>query len=128
MKVSTKQIAEAVYQLASTTEDTEKLALLVAAYLVDEQKTNDTDRILREVERLRYERDGKLEIVATSKNELSESVKQAISRIFEAKDSTIIEEHDESVVGGVTVAAMDQWLDLSVRGQLNQLKNSNIRG
>ncbi len=125
-KASVKQLSEAIYALIKQAKTQEELSKTIAAYLVAEQQTKDTDRILREVERLRYERDGVLEVVTTARRSLNESTKQAISQIFEAKNSKIIEQTDENLVGGVSIQALDKWLDLSIRGRLNQLKNTNL--
>lgn len=125
-KASVKQLAEAIYGLITEAKTPDELSKAIAAYLVAEQQTKDTDRILREVERLRFERDGVLEIVASSRRSLNESTKQAISQIFEAKKSKIIEQTDKNLVGGVSIQALDKWLDLSIRGRLNQLKNTNL--
>ncbi len=126
VKASVKQLAEAIYALIESAKTQKELTETIAAYLVVEQQTKDADRVLREVERLRYERDGVLEIVASSRRNLNESTKQVISQIFEAKNSKIVEQTGENLVGGVSIQALDKWLDLSIRGRLNQLKNTNL--
>ncbi len=130
---STKQVAEAIYELSKSTDNTAALARSIAYYLVSEHQTRNADRILREVERLRLVRDGKLEITATSAHVLSPAVKAEIINLFDAKNKTLIERVDSGLVGGVSIQAMDNWLDLSVRDRLKRLKNtdyltSNLKG
>lgn len=127
-KATVRQMAEAIYELTGSAKGVDTLARSVAAYLVEQKRTKELDKVLRELAKLRYERDGLLEIVATSKHELSEPTKKAISQIFETKNSKVIEQRDDDLVGGVRIQALDKWLDLSIRGRLNQLKNSNFRG
>lgn len=130
---SIKQIAEAIYELAKTTEDSPALASAIAYYLVAEHQTRNIDRILREVERLRLLRDGQLEVTVTSARPLSAAVKNEITKLFDAEHKILLERQDPGLIGGVNIQAMDNWLDLSVRGKLEQLKSvdyqtGNLKG
>lgn len=121
-KPTIKQIAEAIYLLSKKTDPAD-LVRSIAGYAVAEHQTKNIDRILREVERLQLERDGRLEITAISARELSPAVKAEIATLFDAPNKNIVQRIDQSLVGGVTVQALDSWLDLSVRGKLTRLKN-----
>lgn len=115
-----KELAQVVRDMVGEGDAAQK----IATYLVAERRTNDADRIMREVERLQAERDGIIEITATSTHRLSESVKQEINLLFSGKEVRIIEKQDASLVGGVHIKTLDTQLDLSVRGQLKGLRNS----
>lgn len=127
-KATNKDLVEVVYAFMRDSSNPAQLAEAIAAYLITEHQTKEVDRIMREVERLRYERDGHLEIITISKHNVSPEAKEAMKQIFTAKNSTIIEHRDKDLVGGVSIQALDKWLDLSIRGRLRQLKNSNVRG
>ena len=127
-KATYKEIAEATLEIIARGKTQQQIAHEVAEYLAVERRTRDLDRIMREVERLRYERDGTLEVVAVSARDLSGQTKQEIKQLFNDKTVKIIERKDENLVGGVKLQALDQQLDLSVRGQLKRLKNANTRG
>ncbi len=125
-KTSYKEIAVAVLVVIESGKPQRQIASDVAQYLATERCSRDLDRIMREVERLRYERDGILEVVSTSARDLSERSKQEIKQMFDAKKVKIIERRDTNLVGGVKLQALDKQLDLSVRGQLKRLKNTNL--
>ena len=121
-KPTTKQIAAAIYELAKKTNSSD-LAQMVASYVIAEHQTKNLGRIMRELERLKFERDGKLEVVATSAHALTSATKSEIAKLFDAKEKVIVERLDEALIGGVTLQALDNWLDCSIRGKLERLKN-----
>jgi ATP synthase F1 delta subunit len=125
-KTTYHEIAEAVCALIDRGKNSQEISKEIAEYLSAEHRTSDLDRIMREVERLRLERDGILEVVATSAYDMSEATKQEISRSFKAQNVKIIARKDKDLVGGVRVRTLDKQLDLSVRGRLTALKNSNF--
>lgn len=125
-KASVKQIAEAIYQL-SQKKTSADLAKSIAGYLIATHQVKNLGRIMREFERLRFERDGRLEIVATSARELSESTKNEIKRLFDASNMTIIDQVDKRLIGGVNIKTKDNWIDLSVRGKLEQLTKKDYQ-
>jgi len=123
-KPNKKELAEVLYGFMKAPRSQHDLARDIAQYLVAERRTSDLDTVLRELERLRLERDGVLEAVTTSAAPLDDKVKQLIRETFAAQDTRILERHDKSLVGGVYVQAYDKHLDLSVRGKLHRLKNT----
>lgn len=122
-KASNQAIAEAIYLLIEAGKSEAELVKAVSEYLTAARRTKNLEMVMRIVERIRLQRDGTIEIVASSAFELSDSTKQAIAEIFGARHTKIIERKDDSLVGGVRLQAPDQMLDLSVRGRLNRLKN-----
>lgn len=118
-----KELARAVREVMAKGKSADDVVNQVAAYLVAERRTGETDRIMREVERLQEVEDGIMEVTSTSARPLSERVKQEISQLFEPQEVRIIEKHDASLVGGVHIKTLETLVDLSVRGQLKSLKN-----
>jgi F0F1-type ATP synthase delta subunit len=125
-KPTIRQIAEALYVVSKKTKPSD-LARSIASYVVTEQQTKNLGRILRELERIRLERDGRLEITVNAAHDLTPAITTEIGQLFDAPHKIFIEQTDPSLLGGVTVQAYDKWIDLSVRGKLNRLKNSDYQ-
>lgn len=124
-KLSRKELAEVFYGLLKSTNDQQRIATDIAEYLMSERRTSELDALLREVERLRMERDGIVEAMSISARPLSEDVKEMIRGRFGAKTRLLVRE-DKELVGGAYVQTLDKRLDLSVRGRLNELKHHNM--
>lgn len=123
-KPTKHEIAEVVFGLSSKIPG-KKLAVSMANYLQQENRTGELDAIMREVKFLRQEKDGVEEADVVSAFPLSPASKKKIKELF-GKNILINEEIDKSVIGGVRVETNDHVLDLTVRNRLNQLKS--IRG
>jgi len=119
---SRKELVAAIYQLMQTSTDSKHLAQHIAAHLLDQRGTKEVGAILRELESLRLNRDGVLEITATSAHALSAESKAAIKALFDAKQIIMHEQQDPSLLGGVKVRAHDRQVDYSVRTRLQRLK------
>jgi F-type H+-transporting ATPase subunit delta len=121
MTADYKTVAQVVAGLLENAS-TSTIAEGLAAYLVAERTVTELDKIMREVERIRYEKDDVLEIDVTSTHELSSDIEQQVKDLFMAKKMIINKRTDANLVGGVKIQAQDTLIDLSVRGQLNKLK------
>ncbi len=124
-QVTYKQIAKVVADQMQTS-DAAKVARGLAAYLVEERKANELDRIMREVERIRLVESGILEVDVESAHELTSEIRSQIEAIFSENKVRISSNINKSLVGGVKIQAQDTLIDLSVRGQLNRLKTHNF--
>ncbi len=122
-KVTRKQLAATIAgQIGKLPE--RKLAKSIAAYLIAERQTKDIESLLRDVKKLRAERQGLVEADVTSAFPLSSSIKREIKKILEADKLLLNEIIDKNVLGGVRVESNDLLLDLTVRSRLNQLKSA----
>lgn len=119
---SRKEIALAVQELLETSKDSKQLATAIAAYLLETRQTKDAGAILRDLEAVRFDKKGVLEIHVTSAHRLSEDTLKSIKALFDAKHIIIHEEQDPSLLGGVKVRAHDKRIDYSVRTRLQRLK------
>jgi F-type H+-transporting ATPase subunit delta len=115
-------IAEAIINMLNQGKSPNKTAQALASYLAAERKTGELNKILRKIEELRYEREGRLEVTATAARPLSESVKREIKQLFDAENVIIHEEIDKEIIGGVKVRALDKVADFSVVARLQRLK------
>ena len=127
MSASRKELVGTLYHLLGSTTDSKQLAPKIAAHLVTERRTKEFGAIMRELESLRLDRDGVLEVTATSARPLSPSAKAAIKALFDAKKIIIHEQQDPSLIGGVKVHAHDKQVDFSVRTRLQRLKSGANR-
>ncbi len=90
--------------------------------MVAERRTKELPALLRMLEEQQLLAKDRLEVTATSAKPLSASTKEAIERLFDAKDVVIHEEINTDVVGGVRVRALDKVADFSVQARLRQLR------
>lgn len=122
MATKRKELAEAVLNLVETSKSSQEAAQAVASYLIAERRTKELNSLLRDLEQLRFKRDGALEVTATTAYPLSAEAKQKIRNLFEAKTVTINEEINKETIGGVKVRALDKVADFSVQARLRQLR------
>lgn len=119
-RVPRRQLASAVAGLIEKNQP--NLAKSLAVYLVQEGRTKELESLLRDVSRLRYERQGVLEIDATAAHPLNNEVRAEIKRLLPAKSHVLHETIERNVIGGVLLETADQQLDLTVTRRLRQLK------
>lgn len=101
----------------------------IAAYLIDERRTDEAGLIVRDTEVALADR-GVVVADVTTASELSDASRQALEKFLEvsmgAKQVTSRERVDPHVLGGMRVDAAGQQLDATLRTRLNQLKASKI--
>ena len=76
---------------------------------------------MREVERLRR-LEGVSEVTITTATPASEEVKMRVKQLFGNHNIIINEEIDKTIIGGVCIESEEYFLDLTIRGRLEQLK------
>lgn len=118
---SRRELAEAILRLSEKLSEA-KLTGAVAAFLIENRRTGELDAIMREVARLREQRDNLTEVTATSAFKLNDGARKAIATLLGKKKLIINEVVDREVLGGVRLETSELMLDLTVRNRLNQLK------
>lgn len=125
-KASNMAIARALHKRFQQAKSTSEVAEGLAAYLIQERRIGDLNAILRDLERLLYEKESTLYIHTTSATELTEQMAEKIKQIFSSQYSAqkmvINSEINPDVIGGVRCQTTDAVLDLTIRRQLQQLK------
>jgi F-type H+-transporting ATPase subunit delta len=106
--------------------DTSRLALEVAAYLLEENRSSELESLMRDVLAYR-EAHGVVEAEAASAHELSEDVlrevKSIIKEHYPAAKKVLVHTHeDPDIVGGLKITLANDQLDMSVRRQLDTFK------
>jgi F0F1-type ATP synthase delta subunit len=132
MKVARHTLAKVIADRL-TAADEQQLAREAAAYLITERRAGELSSLVRDMEQLRADQDGVVELTAVSAHQLSPTVindiKAKIRQAYPAaKDFIINEQLDENVVGGVRLELANQQLDLSVRNKLNVFKQLTTQG
>lgn len=123
---SRTELAEVIAKKTMKVSDLNKLKKAVAAYLIDNNMTNDLEVIMRDVMSIRA-KNGYVEATAVSAHALSPSVRTTLTTVlknhYAAADNFYLNEKvDPQVVGGVRLEMVNQELDLTVRAKLNKFK------
>ena len=124
MKTTTKELAQVMRTIILGSDDKLSTVNMIAAYLVSERRTKDLPVLMRELERLQIEKDGVMEVVATSAFPLSSAMKQELESLFPAQSVKLVERQDKSLIGGVTVSTLDHKADFSIRSKLQKLTSN----
>lgn len=118
--------AEIIAQKTLKVHDAKQLAREVAAYLLHEHKTAELESLIRDI--LQYRADhGVVEATIVSANKLSEQVRGDIRRQLHteyksAKDITLNESQEASVIGGIRIDLPNEQLDLTTANKLHTFK------
>lgn len=106
-----------------------QLSREVAAYLIDQNKTSDLNSILRDVQELRAEKYGVVEVTATTTSPLDTSRLRDVETVAKqqyphTKRVTVHQAIDPLTVGGINLTFPHTNLDLTIRAKLNQLREA----
>jgi len=126
MKASRTRLSKLIADKSLKSGVSKKLAREVAAYLLQENRTNELDSILRDVQ-ADWASAGYVEVVAASAHELTPQINKEITNQVKklypnARQIIVNQRHDPAVIGGVRLMLADQQLDLSVEAKLNKFK------
>jgi F-type H+-transporting ATPase subunit delta len=99
----------------------------MAAFLVEEGRTNEVDLLVNDIKIEIEQRYGITVADVHSAHPLNEQIKKAITEMVKsktgAKSVRMSEAIDESLIGGVVVDTPTMSIDMSVRGKLNKLRS-----
>ena len=128
MKTTNRTLARATLSAIKAGKSVDQTMRSLAAYLISERRSKDADAIMRDISGLLLTDYQQLELSVTTVNGLADSLRQHIEDLFktQAKHIIINQEHDPTVIGGVLVETGDQRLDLTVRRQLQRLKEMGV--
>jgi len=125
-KLSRRVIARTLAaKLVASPAERAKWVRALAAYLVEQNRTKETDLIVNDVAHELFIQNGQLLVTAVSARPLSESIrtelKQMIKQATQAKRVELTESVDPDLLGGLIARTPDAEADLSVRTKLKQL-------
>ncbi len=97
----------------------------LAAFLVEERRTGEADLIMRStLEQL--EAEGIVLADVTSATAIDEAIKTELQKLTGAKQLTLREHVDESVLGGIRLETPSQRIDATFAHRLSQLRERKI--
>ena len=101
----------------------------LAAYLLESKRANEVDLLVRDIEAAMQDR-GVLYAEVESSHKINDSSLESITKYLKsvtgAKQITLRESVDESLLGGVKINTPDKQLDATLRHRINQLSASKI--
>lgn len=129
-KITNQKIAQAINGLLEENVDSNTVSSSLAAYLIEERRTGDTDSILRQLESIRSQ-NGIREVTVTSAFVPGDSITQAIRQIFSdyygrVKTLVIKYYNQPEVIGGLRAETNDALLDFTIASRLQRLTAPTI--
>lgn len=132
MAATRTRIADVIASKTLTSGFDNKYATEIAAYLLEEDRTDELDSLLRDIQSVWTDK-GYVEIIARSArpldNKTKEEIKARIKPIFpRASEVKVTEIIDANVIGGVRITIADKRLDLTIETKLNKFKQLTATG
>lgn len=127
MQVNPRQYAQAWYlALKEAKEDQRDLISQNLLRALQKQgKLSWLNEIVRHVKDYENADLGQMEISVRSANEIDEKqVQQLVKELFDVENVQATIQQDDSLIGGLVLETKDERWDLSVKHQLDRLKNS----
>lgn len=124
-KITHTQLATYAVDQLEAGMGTEKLARLLASFLLHERRTRESGMLYRAIE---HEMDlrGSTQVIVTSAHTVSSDIKRQLATLLRAKNPVFDEVIDPSVIGGVKARAGESEIDLTVRSRLQKFKQQII--
>lgn len=132
MKTPRTKIASTVAELTMKSGISDSLAREIAAYILEQGRSNDLDSILRDVAEY-WSQKGYVNATVVCAHSLSDQAKDDIKKWLKtmypnAHALSLSERVDPELIGGVRLELPNQQLDLSIQAKLNQFKQSTMSG
>jgi len=127
MKLNRRKLAIEIAGRLKKGESAGKLSQEIAAYLIDTNSTSELNSLLRDITQIRADRDGIVELTATSAFPLSPEQANQIEDLAKkqyplSKQAVIHNDINPDVIGGVSLSLPSARLDLTIKAKLNKLK------
>jgi len=124
--ISRLELAEIIGKKTLNIEASDELKTAIAAFLIDENISDELDSLMRDVQAYRATQ-GYVEATIVSAHLLTDVVRQDVRDMLkqefpDAKHLSLNEVIDESVVGGIRIEMSGEELDLTVKAKLNTFK------
>ena len=132
MKISTKQYAQALYELTLGKSESE-VGIVVEKFvkeLVKNNQTKSATKIIDNFNNIYNRENGIIEAEIESREQLQTEVLEKIEKYlikkYNAKQIILNKKINHEIKGGVIIKAGDEITDLSVAGSLNRLRRELI--
>lgn len=129
VKISTKNVAEAIYASAKNKGGTELSSVLRNAveFIAKKNLLSKTPEILRYIEHVSDFETNTLLAKVLSKTpltkKLSDQVENLLKKRYKTKTPMLEWQEDKSLIGGVRIETEDEIIDLSLKNKVEQLQN-----
>lgn len=125
-KISRRQLARTVAaKLLAEPERREHWVRILAAFLVETNRTEEADQVINAIAHELLEQDGLLAVEVTSARPLTDDTRRELATYLKsatgASKVELAEQIDPELVGGLIARTPDQELDTSIRSQLQRL-------
>ena len=132
MRIHRAELAAVIGEHTLHETDIKRLAVAVAAYLMDQKSIGELEPLMRDVMAYRQAH-GVYEADVTSAHELSQDALHEVERIIKERypDAKHIFTHDDldaSIIGGLKITLPHEQLDMSVRAKLDTFKRLTTEG
>lgn len=124
-RISRRKLADYAAEKLTGGTSSKKVLKEVAAYLVESNRTRETELVVRDIEAALAAK-GVVVADVVSARPLSAHVKHEISQLVGSKNLQLRETIDESVLGGVRVAVPGKRFDGTIRRKLTALRSKAI--
>lgn len=132
MKISTKQYAQALYELTLGKSESE-VGIVVEKFVKELVKNNQiksVSKIIDNFNNIYNQENGIIEAEIKSREQLQseslEKIEKYLITKYKAKQIILNKKINPEIKGGVIIKAGDEIIDLSVAGNLNRLKRELI--
>ena len=126
-KYSRRQVVTVLVDMLSDGAPTDRVAKMLAAYLIESKQTRNLELYLRDIELAIAARFGIVTTYVSSVKQLSEKTREQVKSLVKAasgaKTVEMIERKDPGLIGGIVVKTADAELDGSVRTKLRNLRS-----
>ena len=126
-KISRRKVVTAALDMLENGKSVKQVAAALAAYLVANGQTRNTELYIRDIELTAAERFGVVTAYVASARELGQQARNQITKLVKnttgAKTIEMVEHTEPELIGGVIVRTADAELDGSVRTKLRNLRS-----
>lgn len=133
MKISTKNIAQAIYESAKDKSGAELERALVNAkdFLAKKNLISKSAEILEHLQKLADKDSGTVRAKILSPDKISDhrasEIKTSLKHRYKAEHIILDQAEDKTLIGGFRIEAEDEIIDLSLKNKVNQLKNHLLK-
>ena len=121
-KIAVKDLASYIVDSLDAGVDTSLLSKRIAAFLIEEKRSQDLTKLFRLVSE-ELSRRGSDQVLLVSARSLNSNIKNELAKLLTANNPVFTEVIDKSVIGGVKARSGELEIDLSLKSRLIRFKN-----
>ena len=131
-KYSRTRLADYAVDELNSNSKSKNLAKLLAAYLIDNHRTDDINSLARDILQIRADKTGTVEVTAIVAHDIDNDTRSEIKEMIRAvqpnvKKVIINQQVDSSAIGGIRLELANALLNSTVDARLAALRESTSR-